>query len=114
MYKEIQRYYYDANLFREGTENLKAKDYYKKGDTVFLRLDSIRRITTNSISDETLSLYDLVISDDFHENITVEKDEALAIKKTLLGGKNSGLENEIHTLTLAIRDLWNLLRARMR
>ena len=55
------------------------------------------------------------MTDSYQDDILVTTDEADAIKKKLLSsmGKNE-LAGEVRALTAAVRDLWNLLRARMR
>lgn len=44
--------------------------------------------------------------------ISIDQEEHDRIEKELLNGKD-GLEKEIGYLTTAVRDLWNLLRARL-
>lgn len=115
MYKELHPFYYDPMMFHSlGTNaELKAKDYFKPAPVILLKLDTIRRIRPNGMSDETLSLYDLVVSDDFHDNVTVNEIEAEEIKKILVKDTGNSLPKEISFLTAAVRDLWTLLRARL-
>ena len=117
MYLEIHPFWYnsaqDFSDLRSGVQRPRA-DYYKPCDTQLLRLDIIRRIVAEHVADGSAALRGLVISDDHTDDIIVSEKEAEAIKKALMKGDDAGLSRNIEYLTTAIRDLWQLLRARMR
>lgn len=81
--------------------------------TETIRLDIIRRITDENTGDEEPKLSRIIISEDHTEDIIVRREEADAIKKTLLTKDGVALYKAVDSLTRTIRDLYNLLRARM-
>ena len=117
MYKEIHPWYHDTVAEAAvvmGDKSQPSSAFYKQTDSsVILRLDTIRQIRSETSYDGTVNLKRLVISDDYLQDILISNEEAEAIKKMLLSQKEP-LADEVSRLTAAVRDLWNLLRARMR
>lgn len=122
MYKEIHPYYRDsmsesADIMTGAKRN--PADYYKPGDPVVLRLDTIRQIRRQrdydpaTESDRHCGFSRLVVSDDYLQDIIVQTEEADEITKALVKDSSGNLAKDVSSLTMAIRDLWNLLRARM-
>lgn len=81
-----------------------------------LNLNIIRTLSETSSDEKIGKMFRISISDDYLQDIIIAQDEAEMIKKKLLSNASgtNGLESSLSELTLAIRDLWNLLRARMR
>lgn len=117
MYVEIHPYFHDAikerqHLFDEN--KLPRSEFYAPGKPQTIRLDIIRRIIEEHVEDGSIALSRLQITDSYQDDILVTTSEAETINKKLLSswGKNE-LTDEVRALTAAIRDLWNLLRARL-
>ena len=117
MYVEIHPYFHDTtkehqHLFDEN--KLPHAEFYAPGKPQTIRLDIIRRITEEHVEDGSIALSRLQITDSYQDDILVTTSEAETINKKLLsfGGKNE-LTDEVKALTAAIRDLWNILRARL-
>lgn len=117
MYKEIHPFYYDSSTahvkVRTGKNRL-TKDYYIPAEPRVLRLDVIRQIIPVAIPDGSVKLHSIQVSDERLEDIIVSEEEATEIKKTLLKQSREKLPSEVSHLTAAIRDLYTLLRARLR
>lgn len=118
MYKEIHPYKYDAyghaHAMKRG-EKRPMSEFFTETSPELLRLDTIRRIKEETIPDGSIRLIRLCVSDDWHEDLIVKPEEAEEIKKLLpKGASQDEIAQELHALTMAIRDLWTLLRARMR
>ena len=122
MYKEIHPYYRDSATessdVMTGTMRNPA-DYYKAGEPVVLRLDTIRQIRRQrdydpaTKSDRHCGFSRFVVSDDYLQDIIIKTEEADEITKALTKDSGGNLAKEVSCLTAAVRDLWNLLRARM-
>lgn len=110
-YLEIHPYYYD-HAKGSTLAPLTSAELYKPALPRVIRLDMIRGICSAG-TDETLSLSRLQVSDAHEDDILVSAEEAETIKKTLLKDNGDALATEVAHLTVAVRDLWNLLRARM-
>ncbi len=112
MYRKIQPYYYDSMLAHDDIVrgiSRPSAEYYKKADhKMTIRLDTIRMVI------ELPDHFKLRMTDTYEDDITVSKEEGEAINKELLKMGGSALASEVSALTAAVRDLWNLLRARMR
>ncbi len=110
MYKEITTYtVYDGPYDNKRVE---------ENEPMLLNLNTIQVILkdTYTIKKKRYELMRLVTAE---EGYLVSVEEGEAIKKILLSQneptpKNDRLAEEISHLTAAVRDLWNLLRARMR
>lgn len=116
-YKDIHPLRYDGGehmLDAQRGTILPESSYYKPCGTVLLRLDTIRQICEEHIQDGSISLKRIVVSDDHHEDLVVSSEEADEIAQTLRKNSADAFAGEIRSLTLAIRDLWTLLRARLR
>lgn len=83
---------------------------------MILNLDIIRTLSETTPDEKIGKMFRITISDDYFQDIIIAQDEAEIIKKKLLSNASgtNGLESSLSELTLAIRDLWNLLRARLR
>ena len=111
MYKEITTYtVYDGPYDNKRVE---------ENGPVLLNLNTIQVIFKNTytIKKKKYELMHLVTGPEDAYLVSVEEGEA--IKKMLLSQneptpQNNRLAEEVSHLTAAIRDLWNLLRARMR
>ena len=112
-YLEIHPYYYDFANARSTLAPLTSAELYKPALPRVIRLDIIRGICS-AVTDETLSLARLEVSDAHEDDILVSAEEAESIKKILLKENGNDLAKEISQLTSAVRDLWNLLKARLR
>jgi hypothetical protein len=95
---------------------LPAANFYVPGDKITLGLDTIKQVRSEGATDaDGRKPYSrLIVSDDHHDDIIVTKAEADAIDKDLLNDGGSQLAREVEHLTSAVRDLWQLLRARLR
>ena len=122
MYKEIHPYYRDSAMESSDVMTGAVRnptDYYKPGDPVVLRLDTIRQIRRQRDYDPAIKndrhcgFSRLVVSDDYLQDIIVRTEEADEITKALVKDSSGNLAKEVSSLTTAVRDLWNLLRARM-
>lgn len=117
MYKEIHPFFFDSatsiNDVHSGLQR-NEKEYYKPGLPRVIRLEDIRQIVPQTLTDNTVGFTCLEVSDDYHDNILVSVEEGEQIKNTLLKSSGDTLAKEVQLLTAAVRDLWNLLRARMR
>ena len=115
MFKKVTPFSYDPAAHREAGLDKPAADFYKPVDKVTLRLDTIREVRTDGATDAGggKPFSRLVVSNDHHEDIIVTKAEADAIDKLLLNDGGSQLAKEVEHLTAAVRDLWQLLRARL-
>lgn len=115
MYKEVHPYFYDSMLshsdVRNGNER-KDIDYYHKALPRVIKLEDIKQAIPEKLPDGTGEFVRLKISDDYHEDILISVNEGEEIKKKLLSNSN-GLQDEVSRLTVAVRDLTNLLRARL-
>ena len=81
-----------------------------------LNLNIIQTLSETSPDEKIGKMFRISISDDYLQDIIIAQDEAEMIKKKLLSNASgtNGLESSLSALTLAIRDLWSLLRARLR
>ena len=116
MYTEIHPLFHDTAAERTdcfSNQHKPSSEYYKSAEPQILRLDTIRRIVPES-TDGSINLRRICISEDHLEDIIVTQEEADRIQKTILKGNPDSLSNNIQALTAAVRDLWQLLRARMR
>lgn len=121
MYKELHTFYHDIIAERQHVYSTDGKfartDYdpmafYRPGQSMLLRLDTIKSIT-NELPD-TDELKRICISDDHTEDIIVSKAEAEEITKALVNQSDDELPEQLNHLCRAIRDLTNLLHARLR
>ena len=116
-YIEIHPFWYDSvtvsnEMFSENKRP--QKEYYHPAEPQVIRIDTIKRIKKEYISDDSIDLKRLVISDDYHDDIIVSAEEAESIKaKLLFPSRQDGLAKQIEGLTVAIRELRDLLRARL-
>ena len=106
MYKELHPYYRD---FNPPYQILPATE-------ITLNLSTIKSIRKDTIApDPEGGFYHFITwTDDYHDNLMISQKEADEVKKTIM--RNSPEENlseSVRQLTTAVRDLWNLLRARM-
>lgn len=125
MYKEIQPYCpkqdpYTTEEFIESLEDsskLHPAYYAKKGSPIVIRLEDIKRMESAPLLHDGLRMTKICISnvhDEYVEDIIVSAEEGDAIKKMLLEpAQKDALSQEVHYLTTAVRDLWQLLRARL-
>ena len=99
------------------TYNYMNSFFKKAKERILLKLDTIRMVRTETFSyqDDTFTYGRLSISEVQDDDLLVSLEEAEQIKKELLSNqKKDSLSTEVSHLTAAVRDLWNLLRARMR
>lgn len=116
MYLEIHTVWYDAAMsFASSQADRKdpISTFYHPGPERVIRLETIRMLTKEPASDGSIVVGRLKVSDDHLEDILVPEEEADRIKKKLLSGSSASLSAEVQALTAAVRDLWQLLRARM-
>ena len=118
MYKEIHPLYRDntkeMSSIRNGDERPVA-DFYIEKPPILLDIHIIRMMREECVPDGSAKLYRISVSKDSYDDIVIREEEALQIRAVLLKhGSGNPLVNAIEALTSAIRDLWNLLRARMR
>ncbi len=99
MFTEVHTFYYDS-------------DKYVPKDTRVINTGCISQIVKLK-TDGTIQLSRIQMSDDYHDDIIIPQKEADEITKKLLVGNDESLAKEIHTLSVAVRELWNLLRARL-
>lgn len=106
MFIEIHSYY----------SNFQPPYEWKQRPPMILNLDIIRTLSETTPDEKIGKMFRITISDDFLQDIIIAQDEAEMIKKKLLSNASgtNGLESSLSALTLAIRDLWTLLRARLR
>ena len=109
MYKEIHPFFCPI----DNSLDALSTPAYKEMPSIVIRLDSIRLILPEPGTD-SMKMARLRVSDDYLQDIIVLEAEAEEIKKELLSPKKDNVATEISHLTIAIRDLWNLLRARLR
>ena len=84
-----------------------AQEWKPNSEPIFLRLDTISQIRSKSSEVKRIIL-------STGQEVNISSEEAEEIKKALLSGqKKDTLSEEVSHLTAAVRDLWNLLRARM-
>ena len=97
-------------------ENKKPeKDYYHAGKPELIRVDTVRRIKNENVADNSIELKRLEISDDSGNDIIVSVEEAESIKEKLLSlSRQHNLPKQIEGLTIAIRELRDILQARLR
>lgn len=117
MFKEIQTIYLDSaammNEFNAGMSRTKKdSEYYRKGVSLTLRLDTIKQLRKETSADSSLSYYRLRVSDDYHDDILVSEEQGEKIKEALLKTKEP-IATELSVLSTAIRNLYELLRARL-
>ena len=111
---EIHPFFYDATAeitaHLSGSKPADPEAFFKPMPPKIIRLDLIREMCPHG----TGSVQRLSVSDNHQDDIIVSGEEAVEIKKALLSDSSSdGLQKEVRALTAAIRDLWQLLRARM-
>ena len=115
MYKEIHPYFFDSVAWNQlgFAPDKQSKDFMKEALPRFIKLDIIRQISSSGHEGYSR----ISVSDDYTSDIIVKNEEADEIKAILLKqdkSKDDSVAQELSHLTMAIRDLWNLLRARMR
>ena len=110
MYKEIHPLFYDTMSERSG--ELSVNFIHPMKPTV-IRLDTIRQVRQRTLFDGTEGYADLIVSDDYHDNILVTKAEADEITRDLLKSPGDGLASAVTSLTASVNRLYELLRARM-
>ena len=118
MHKEIQTIYLDSaammNDVHAGlSSGKKDSGYYHEGEPLTIRLDTIRQLRKETSADGSMSYYRLRVSDDYHDDILVSKEQGEKIKATLLK-ENEPIAKELNILSTVIRNLYELLRARLR
>ena len=121
MYIEINPIWYDsAEEFNasilSGEEKTPSANFYKKASKTLLRIDTIRQIREQETYDKSLKYCRVVVSDDHTEDILLTMEEGTFIKEKLKELTKNGtdkLSQEIYALTTAIRNLHELLRARL-
>lgn len=111
MYIEVHPVIFD-NISWINNRQDKQADHYKDGEPVILRTDTIRKMNRQDSPDKSITLYRIEISEDYHEDLLVTIEEGEKIKKTLLKN-DASLSKEISTLSTVIRNLYELLRARL-
>lgn len=89
-----------------------GSDKYVPRDTRVINTGCILQIVKLK-TEETVQLSRIQMSDDYHDDIIIPQNEADEITKKLLAGNDDGLAKEIHTLSVAVRELRDLLRARL-
>ena len=110
MFTEVHTFYYDSSKSLAGTQD---KDLYvPHKDTTVINTECIRQVIKMK-TDGTVQLSRIKMSDDYHDDIIIPQNEADQITKKLLAGNDNDLAKEVHTLSVAVRELWNLLRARL-
>lgn len=115
MFKQIQPFYIENFLMDNDCMSgrvLAEKEYYRKAEPFFLDLGTIKQVRPVKLSDGSGEFTRLVVSNNHTNDIIVSKEEGDEIVRVLLK-KDTSLADEIHSLMTAVRDLWNLLRARM-
>jgi len=116
MHIEITPYWFDAVTCLNDVPSGNTKvnnDYYKKGEPIVIKLEDIKRLSPSPAGDSTNSLTRLKFSDDYHDDILVSAEEGQKIKKMLLNMPENDLTKEIRTLNMTLRNLYDLLRARL-
>lgn len=121
MYIEINPIWYDSaeefnTSILSGEEKTPSANFYKKAPKMLLRIDTIRQIREQETYDKSLKYYRVVVSDDHTEDILLTMEEGTLIKEKLIELTKNGtdkLSQEIYALTISIRNLHELLRARL-
>lgn len=120
MYKEIHPITANIreisqNRMKPQSERRPEAELYRQGDTVILKLDLIEQMNPFRAYDGSAEYVTLELTGEKKYTVSVQEGEE--IKKLLLkgsGSANADIARELEALTSAVRDLWNLLRARMR
>lgn len=99
MFTEVHTFYYDS-------------DKYVRSDTRVINTGCISQIVKLK-TDGTIQLSRIQMSDNYLDDIIIPQNEADKITKKLLAGNDNGLAKEIHTLSVVVRELRDLLRARL-
>ena len=116
MHIEITPFWYDSMACRNDVHSGNTKDdidYYKKGEPIVIKLEDIKRLSPNPVGNGTNSLTRLKFSDDYHDDILVSAEEGQKIKKMLLNMPENDLSKAIRTLNMTLRNLYDILRARL-
>lgn len=118
MYIEIHPLFYDtAAAFNTSfNESQKTPDsaFYKQMPPCVIQLDAIRKLSEEKTFDKSLTYFRISISDDHHEDILVPADEGEKLKKKLTApGGQDELTQAIGALNTTLRNLYDLLRARL-
>ena len=113
MYLEIHPYWYDNMLAHNEMfdENRRPqKDYYKPANPRLIRLDIIQEIEDRVCDEQGNVVFkQLVISDDYINNIIVTKEEADRIQKMLLKINENPLITHIDRLATAVEKLCEIV-----
>lgn len=117
MYKEIHPLYRDnageMNSIGSG-ERRPVADFYNEKPPVVIDISTIRMMRREHVPDGSLNLVRLSVSPDNADDLVIREAEALEIRDALLKPeRRDETADSIRALTSAIRDLWNLLRARL-
>lgn len=118
MHKEIQTIYLDSaammnDIHANSSLGKKDSEYYREGVSLTIRLDTIRQLRKETSADGSISYYRLRVSDDYHDDILVSEEQGEKIKAALLK-ENEPIAKELNILSTVIRNLNELLRARLR
>ncbi len=119
MYKEIHPYFHDSsaaaqNVFVSEEKRRPDKDFWSEAPARTIDLSIIRQLQPETTPDKSLELTRLNVSDDHCEDIFVSKQEGEAIRELLLRNSvDGGLAREVDILSKTIRNLYELLRARL-
>lgn len=109
MFTKVHTFYYDSS---KSLNNNKDKDIYVPSGTRVINTGCIFQIVKLK-TDGTVQLSRIRVSNDYHDDIIIPQKEADEITKKLLAGNDDSLAKEIHTLSVAVRELRDLLRARL-
>jgi len=113
MYKEIHPFWFDSSAFATNRTQ-QSKEYYKPCEPRIIRLEDIRQIVKESVPDGSIELRRLCVSDDYHSDIIISEKEAAEIQANLLKpAQDNSLAAEVRILSSVIRNLYDLLRARL-
>lgn len=112
MYKEIHPFYYDSQAAHHDivTGTTRNDGYMRPQEPMVLDLRTIRQVR-KSVPD---GYSRLSVTDAHEDDITVSDAEAQEIRQALLRDSGDTLAKEVERLTTAVRNLHELLRARMR
>lgn len=120
MYKKITPYWRDNQLWfsvQEDEKMPKEKQFWKKGEPRLLNLSIVRQIVPLKVIDGSIKLSYLEVSENSVDNIIVSEKEAEEIKAILLASdkdtSKDALATEVSRLAKCVRDLHELLRARL-
>lgn len=94
-------------------ENRAIADFYEPRGQIIFNINHVLYLKPEPVADKSIGLSRIVVDLPNLSDIIITNDEANQMAKLLLKGENGEVAENCSYLVAAIRDLWNLLRARM-